>query len=150
MVARKQKKTLEQLKRERAKRLRAKFPALPKNVSVITSPPGEHKMSEVIVDFLAPEWNREPPPNEEQLNRLLLLGMIAWNAAVTGGDEGKAIVQAAAATIPDDLRDDFLFIVNDLIARKEARFADIKRFIIDYKLTWDPINPHVAIVSALV
>jgi hypothetical protein len=78
---------------------------------------------------------------------LLLLGIVAWNAAVQGGEEGRALVESAAATIPDDLRDDFRFIVNDLIARKEARFADIKRLIIDYKLTWDPINPHVAIVS---
>ncbi len=149
MAARKQQKALEQLKRERARRLRAKFPALPKDVEVKASPPGEQKMSEVIVDFLAPYWNRQPPPGEDQMRHLLMLGIIAWNAAIQGGDEGQALVQDTAATMPEDLRDDFLLLIDNLIARKEAHFADIKRFIIDYKLTWDPVNPHIAIISTL-
>lgn len=150
MAARRQKKALEQLKRERARRMRAKFPELPNDVEVRTNPPGERKMSEVIMEFLAPEWQREPPPSEGQLQRLLMLGTIAWNAAVMDGEESKDLLQSAAATIPDDLRDDFLLIVNNLIARKKAQFADIKRLIVDFKLTWDPIKPHVAVASTLV
>lgn len=150
MAARRQKKALEQLKRERARRMRAKFPELPNDVEVRMNPPGERKMSEVIMEFLAPEWQREPPPSEGQLQRLLMLGTIAWNAAVMDGEESKDLLQSAAATIPDDLRDDFLLIVNNLIARKKAQFADIKRLIVDFKLTWDPIKPHVAVASTLV
>jgi hypothetical protein len=108
---------------------------------------GRVSMSEVLIDFMeidAQEW-----PDEEQLRKTLVLGMVAWNAAVASGAARNDLIQSTLATFPPDLRAEARFHLDALIKRKESLFPDNKRLMLDYELTKTPSGPHIQVLSTL-
>src|SRR3954465_15468565 len=139
MGSRKKKKKRDKKKRPRPPKARLRPPGLPGNVEVIATPRGQRKMSEVLLEFLAPysEYWR----NEEQFKKLLAVALVAWNASLLPGSERADFIQRMVATVPPEVRQDMRSIVDEMIQRKEAYFADERRNIISYELTMTPSGP---------
>jgi hypothetical protein len=133
------KKRLQQRKQRRLRR------GLPSDATVLVEPPGAAKMSEVLMEFLEPyaeHWN-----NEEELHKLLTVALVAWNAALYSGKERTEFVEKMVAAVLPEARPELRAIVEEMIQRKEAHFAGIRRMIIDYKITTTPTGPHLAVIS---
>lgn len=115
---------------------------------LVVNPPGEIKMSEVLMELIQPEWNT--CANEDAMHKLLTLGIAAWNAALLRLEKREAFVDELATTLPADLRSTFRSVIEPLILRKEELFPHIKRPIFSYELTWlNPHEPHVTVLSGL-
>lgn len=135
--------------KEKKKALKHRFakPKSPDDPIVVFSPPGEVKMSEVLWDFIEPyadTWE-----TEDQLRKLIVVALVAWNAAISPVDRAKSLVESTMATLPPDAREDYLQVIAELMERKLMFFADNTRMIIDYKLTMTDDGPHVTVISSL-
>jgi len=120
----------------------------PADTRLVINPPGEVKMSEVLMELIQPEWNT--CNTEDAMRKLLTLGMAAWNAALLPLDKRTAILDDLAATLPGQLRADFHLVIEPLIRRKEELFPHIRRPMLSYELTWlNPHEPHLTVVSGL-
>jgi hypothetical protein len=115
---------------------------------VLTIPQGGLvSMSAILIDFM--EIDSQEWPDEEQLRKVILLGMVAWNAAVASGAARDEMTQSTIATLPPDVRAEARVHLNMLIQRKETLFADNHRLMLDYKLTMGPSGPYIQIISSL-
>jgi len=114
---------------------------------VVVQPSGETKMSEVLLEFIGPYsqyWK-----TKEELNKLLVVAVIAWNAALLPGNERKEIIENTVNVAPPEIRQDMKAIVKEMIQRKEMHFAHIKRMIMNYQVTMTKEGPHVTVLSTL-
>ncbi len=148
MASRKKKEKREHQRKERLRKRRRLTQGLPGDTLVIHTPPGELKMSEVLEEFIEPfkgQWQ-----TEEDLNKLLGVAVIAWNAALLPEGEREEFIEQTLQSAPAEVRADLHTILMELIRRKLALFADIQRSIIDYELTWRPTGPHLNVLSTLV
>lgn len=133
-------------KRKRASGLPS-YVARPSDLRVVNSPDGI-KMSEVLLDLVSPEW--ETCANEDAMQKLLTLGITAWNAALMEEPKRTEFLEDLAQTLPLDLRQDFIHIVEPFIRRKEELFPHIRRPILSFELTWQPSgDPYLSVVSGL-
>src|SRR5207244_2124029 len=109
-------------KRDRRKRrLLKRREALNHSNLVVVAPPGQAKMSEVILEFIEPyseHWR-----TEEQLEKLLLLATVAWNAALFPDSKRNGFIQDMVETVAPEARQDMRSIVEEMIQRKETYFA---------------------------
>jgi hypothetical protein len=142
----------------------------------ILSPP-EEKMSGVVLEFLEPY--RKFARDEAALEKLVALGVVAWNIALLPADEREAAVEkfAVAAfglgrrTWLGRLRDwfgsrggnansasdlvvthehrDFKATIREMIERKLGVYPDNHRFIVDYRLTCDDEDVQLFVLSTL-
>jgi hypothetical protein len=136
-----------QKKQEREERFRASQPFA--DSKVVFEPPGVEKMSEVILEFLDPYMEDVNTP--ERMDRLLSIGVLAWNAALLPAsqrDELLQKLQKSLETRPPEVQEELRHFFTELIQRKESSFAHNKRFIIDYQLTMTPSGPHVSVISS--
>ena len=104
-------------------------------------------MSAVLIDFM--EIDSQEWPDEELLRKAIVLGMMAWNAAVASGASRENLIQSTIATLPPDVRAEARVHLNMLIQRKESLFPDNRRLMLDYKLTMQPSGPYIQIMSSL-
>src|SRR4051812_3308600 len=125
MGSRKKKRQPEKRKRGRPKKTRPIPQGLPPGATVIVSPRGELKMSEVLLAFAEPYL--ETCPNDDAFKRLLSVAVMAWNAALYSGKQRADFVHQMVETVPPDIRADMRAIVEEMILRKETQFAHIKR-----------------------
>jgi hypothetical protein len=147
MSSRKKKNKRKQKKRPRAGKGRPRHPALPPGAVVIHSPPGEVKMSEVLLEFLEPY--SEYWANEDSMRKLITVGMIAWNAALFSGPKRTSFIDDMVQQVPPDVRSDMRAILDEMIQRKETHFGGIKRAIISYELGMTPAGPHLSVMSSM-
>ncbi len=104
-------------------------------------------MSEVLLEFVEPyseQWR-----TEEQLQKLLSVAVIAWNAALFAGRKRDEFIQQMVEGVPPAVRPDLRAIIEEMIQRKVTHFASNKRMIFDYQVTMAPSGPHLAVVSTL-
>jgi hypothetical protein len=109
--------------------------------------PGTEKLSEVLLEFLGPYT--PPEPTEAELSKLLSVGIVAWNAAIASAKEGEDLIRSVLETLPPEFREDMRALIDELIRRKEALFAQHKRLILDYRVTMQPSGPYVQVISTL-
>jgi hypothetical protein len=112
---------------------------------IIDNPPGEAKMSEVLMEFIEPYMPHAQ--TREALDKLLALATVAWNAALRSGSERDDFLRSMEQTLPQEARADMRSILGEMITRKETHFAGIERTIIDYQLTMTPNGPHLSVMS---
>jgi hypothetical protein len=115
---------------------------------VVFEPSGQVKMSDVLMDFVAPFEDSWQTPDE--LRKLLTVAVIAWNAAIAPLEKGLDLLHDTAETVPPHLRADFAGLVVELIRRKLQYFADNRRFVLDFKLIPLPDGePYLTVMSTL-
>lgn len=147
MSSRKKKKTSARKKRGRPPRHVPLNIDLPPNTKVISTPAGEAKMSEVLLEFLEPYsefWG-----NEDQMRKLITLALVAWNAALAPPENRDVLLRDTLEAVPPDTREGLKVILGELMRRKWSHFADNKRVIFDYQLTMTPSGPYLQVVSML-
>ena len=118
---------------------------------IITNPSGDVKMSEVLMDFVAPY--HELADTSEAYRKLLTLGITAWNASFlpkeAQQDMVDGIISGGIHSATYELQTGLKDIVNMLIARKEEYFSEYRRDIIDFELTDTGDGYHLSVASIL-
>jgi hypothetical protein len=126
-------------------------PGLPSNIQVIQGPVGQEKMSDVLKDFIKPY--QEAAPTEDAMRRLLMLGILAWNAAILPEDKGRELIDemldpALAGASREDRGQSKKF-VEALVWRKLELFAENRRMILSFELTNLGHEYHLSVMSTL-
>jgi hypothetical protein len=134
---------------ERLARQLAQGPLHP--AGVVIEPEGQAKMSEVLEQFVEPYLDYARTAEEHR--KLFALAALAWNAALLPpGDREKMIGEVINAVFPADAqqdRADAREVIDTLMARKLAMFADNSRRIINYEITETADGFHLTVASTL-
>ncbi len=102
------------------------------------------KMSEVIANFAQP-W-LELAKTEEQHKTLLRLALLAWNAALL--PEAKRW-EGTDPKITEALGEPGMRLLQQMIARKLALYADIEWPILDYELSGSGEDLRLNVISGV-
>ncbi len=134
--------------RKDKKRRRARHPEPGIGNIFVVEPPGMGKMSGALWAVVEPDYDGSS--DDDGLRKLLTLGSAAWNAALVHGAERTALLNDLAATLPEELRPEFLAVIEPFIRRKEKLFPNIQRPILSFDLTWLLSGePYLSVVSGL-
>jgi hypothetical protein len=109
------------------------------------------KISEVFLEFIEPY--EKDAPTEDAFEKLLAIAVVAWNAAVLGGEEGQHLIDVTVSAIAKSAGkkwgEDAKGIIAMMRQRKENFFADDKRYIMEYR--WAKLEDgHHLTVAALI
>ena len=118
---------------------------------IVVSPSGEVKMSEVLEDFVEPYL--ESTETKESMRRLLTLGTIAWNLALSPESERQGVIDRV---FNDDLlggdkklKAEIQGLIEELITRKNRYFSENRRMIVDFELKELGNDYHISVASTL-
>jgi len=124
---------------------------IPPGSKVVYEPAGREKMSEVLEEFIEPY--SDLADTDEAFEKLLNLGVLAWNAALLPEDERQAIIDKTVETgLPGSSKADRTLareVIETLIRRKQEHFAANQRAIISFKLTDTGDGLHLSVASTL-
>ncbi len=123
-----------------------------KFTAMVTNPQAEVKMSEVLEEFVEPYLDFAR--NRNQREKLFSIAVIAWNLAIMPERDRKPMIdqlieQGLKGNDPlaqQDTRE----ILDEMIARKQALFADNKRYIVEFQLQDRGKTFHLSVASTLV
>ena len=124
-------------------------------------------MSEVLLDFIEPY--RSFADTDEAMEKLVIIGITAWNVSMLPEDERDATItklaigaiggQSLVRRITSKIRtallgvsrdvEDFKQVVYELIERKLRHYAANQRFIVSYELSQTEDDIHLFVVSTL-
>jgi hypothetical protein len=127
----------------------------------------DEKMSAVLLDFIEPYQQYADTP--EAMEKLVIMGITAWNvallpenersamipklatAALKGGSPVRRLMSTIRTAILGQSREvaDFKGIVNDLVKRKLQHYAENRRFILNYEFAQTADDVHLFVVSTL-
>jgi hypothetical protein len=116
----------------------------------VIEPSGEVKMSEVLTAFIEPYI--ESASTEEAYRKLLMLAIVAWNAALLPEEDQQGIVDKAVEVMPAAswaMRAYMRAIMSELIERKKTYFSEHTRMILDFELTEMGEDYHLSVASTL-
>lgn len=136
----------------RLERLRQKLVQGPFGDSkFVVNPSGAEKMSEVLGDFVEPYMGAAT--TKEAYQKLITLGITAWNAALLPEAERSRmldeVLMKGLGDVPASLKKELREFVGELIARKDAHFADNRRAIVDFTVEESHGSYHLSVVSTL-
>ncbi|MFQ5811959.1 MAG: hypothetical protein ACE5I2_02020 [Anaerolineae bacterium] len=107
-------------------------------------------MSEVLTAFIEPYI--ESASTEEAHRKLLMLAIVAWNAALLPEEDQQDIVDKAVEAIPAAswaMRAYMRTFMSKLIKRKKTYFSEYTRMILDFELTDMGEGYHLSVASTL-
>jgi len=111
----------------------------------------EEKVSEVLFKFIEPYMEFDSSRNN--LEKLLIVAVIAWNASLIQKEEREAIldeeINSTLSFMDEDLVKDFKAILYELIQRKEILFSENRSFIFDYELTGGKGKYYLSVASMI-
>lgn len=129
-----------------------------KDAIIVENPPGFKKASEMMLDFAGPFMEAIYNSGFQDLNdnarkNAIMFAIMAWNTAmVPAGEEAGAKKKALSAfLIAGDGKEmeDFLSAWFDrLVERKKKKFANDKRFMVDYEWTGSGDTLRLNVMSA--
>jgi len=118
---------------------------------IIVNPQSQEKMSDVLGDFVAP-YERSAETKEDY-ERLLTLGITAWNAALLPAAERSRMLDEVLGKglpgLPKNLQRDVRALINELVERKLTHFAANRRAIVDFTLVETHDGYHLSVASTL-
>ncbi len=116
---------------------------------ILYEPKGEVKMSEVMIDFIDPYTTHTE--TYDAYNKLVMLAIMAWNAALLPRNERKTLLDRSISKMPISRTEkkELRRLLGVLIERKDKHFADYTRTIMDYQITETKNNFHLSIASSL-
>jgi hypothetical protein len=110
--------------------------------------PEHEKMSKVLLDFVAPYT--ASARSHEEIQKLVVLGLVAWNAALLPEEERrKPLADLASKAAPADTVADLLAVIGSMVERKEQYFAENRRLILAHRWTVTARGPHLSVVSTM-
>jgi len=113
------------------------------------NPKGEISMSDAISELIEPF--KEDVDDYTGFRNLVTYGCIAWNAANLPVKEQDDLINKMLAAIPHNMEDrlELLGLITELIDRKKKLFPNVSRMIVDFKVTDQGKNFHIAVASTL-
>jgi methionine synthase II (cobalamin-independent) len=119
---------------------------------VVVEPKGKVKMSEVLEDFVEP-YRKEVDDTIEAQTKLISLAALAWNATFFPEEERREMLDDSVEKMlkgaSAKAKQNFRAIVDGMIERKLAHFADYERPIVDFELTDTGRGFHLTVTSLL-
>jgi hypothetical protein len=133
--------------------------------------PEDRKMSQVLLDFIAPY--KEHVQDDAAMERLIAIGVMAWNTALLPEQEREKVIDETARKIlspgrlnpkywlrkiagknlAEALRTqeeiDFIGAVNELIEWKIQKYDKNKRFIVSFQVDFSSKDLHLSVISTL-
>lgn len=115
--------------------------------------PGGIRMSEILEEFLEPY--AEMAESFAAYQRLLSVGMVAWNAALRPEHEREAMIEdCLRAAVPAGDGEAWAVartIIDNLVARKHKYFSQYRRPILNFKLIDEGDDQwHLTVMSVVV
>ncbi|MGH7457043.1 MAG: hypothetical protein ACRENG_37180 [bacterium] len=119
---------------------------------VLINPHGHEKMSEVIMEFARPMLDKST--DDEITQNIISFAILAWNLALHKEQDTDEAYQKlhdmALSSYTDEIRrKQFHDFLDMLLQRKREYFADYKRFILDYELSFTRDSMHFDVVSTV-
>ncbi|MCI0552945.1 MAG: hypothetical protein L0287_18490 [Anaerolineae bacterium] len=113
------------------------------------NPKGEISMSDAISQLIKPY--RDDAPDYNSFNNLVTFACIAWNTSILPEEKRDEALAKMVDVIPGRMEDRFdtLALLTELMERKRKLFPDITRMIMEYKVTDQGNNFHIAIASTM-
>lgn len=107
------------------------------------------KLSEAILKFIEPY--QELALTHAAYRQLIVLAIVAWNAALVEGQERQDTLDRFLDVIvkseSEKVRGEFRKFVNELIERKERYFSKDRRHVAGYHLSETKGNYHLSVAS---
>ncbi len=106
------------------------------------------KMSETLLEFVAPlidAWGQ--PPNRKQVEALIKISWLAWNAVVYAERGNRKYLEEVRARNARTGNRQHELLFDDLVQRKRALFGDDHRLFGDWSLVADGEGGHRLHVS---
>jgi hypothetical protein len=100
--------------------------------TLVASPKGVAKMSEVLEEFVAPYLGHTR--NHGEREKLFSIAIVAWNLSLMPEDERQQAIDQVLAGQSVLARQDTQEILDEMIARKQQYFTDNERLIVDFEL----------------
>jgi hypothetical protein len=119
------------------------------NSQMRINPKDEISMSDAISQLIEPY--REDAPDYNSFRTLVTFACLAWNLSILPRKDHDKMMKQMLALAPANIRDrlDMLGLVTELMDRKKMLFPEVKRMIVEYKVTDLGKNFHIAIASTL-
>lgn len=118
---------------------------------IIQRPTGESKISDVFMKFIEPF--KDYATTGEAMDKLVVLGICAWNAEVIAPEERQKFLDTAMrdilAVTGAEWRAQVKHIISSLGERKRKLFAADTRYIVSYRLNSTATQYHLSTVSTL-
>jgi len=112
---------------------------------------GDVKMSELLPELVEPF--ADLAADAQSYQRLLMLGTLAWNAALLPPAEQQEMVdetiREGLGSQGEELRAGCREIVNQLILRKQRYFSQYRRPIVDFRLEDRGNRYYLSVASAI-
>ena len=108
-------------------------------IRVVEPPKGLGKLSQVITDFAMPMLKEvEDWEDRKAIAGVVAIALNAWNLALVSKRRRSSMLKSITKKLGKKGPEKTLLaaMLMTMIARKEALFAEDKRFVGDYELTW--------------
>jgi len=142
-------KSKKKVKRKKAlRRFKSKLEqkGLTRDMKIRVNPPGEEKMSEVLVRFVEPY--AQYACTETDYRALYSVAALAWNAALLPSKDRSSLDDMIHKALSSPaFEKDTKLIINELIHRKERYFAEYSKMIMHYEVKMMGDKVHVAVAS---
>ena len=115
----------------------------------VLNPKGEISMSDAISQLIEPY--KKEVTNYSGFSKLVSLACIAWNTSILPQEKQGEALDKMVAILPGTHETllEMLGLTIDLVNRKKELFPDISRMIVEFKVTDQGNNFHIAIASTL-
>jgi hypothetical protein len=112
-------------------------------------PPGQLKMSEVIVEFAEPLL--DAARDDREYRNALGLAIVAWNVSLLPERMWTATLPKHLRELAseEDVADDLGHLLTGLIHRKERFYPHVRRLVLDYEITRSSGDRRLDVVSTL-
>jgi len=107
--------------------------------------PNSLKMSEVILEYIGEFLSEDLTDVEEK--SIILLAIGAWNFSFLEKDELDKLLETFPQSLEEDVRDEMLFILRQLIKRKQLEYPHINLYILVFNVTKTKNGSVLTIVS---
>ena len=112
--------------------------------AVRIAPSDEVKMSEVLTEFIEP-W--EAAADTDIKYRFLLgLAVVAWNLSLLPEEFQGDLLASSAATVAPNVPE-VPEMISELVERKKAHFAEVRRLIAGYELSGSGVDRVLVVAS---
>jgi len=120
---------------------------LPKDV-VITTNTQKEKMSEVFLEFAEPLT--EKCEDDKTFYNALQICAIAWNSSFLSPEERNKLIDESFNKYINDNNEREIAkeILSKMLERKEKKFPDIKRMILDFQISYKDGQQHLNVISS--
>ncbi|HLP91749.1 MAG TPA: hypothetical protein VK184_24575 [Nostocaceae cyanobacterium] len=118
------------------------------DVEMQIEPTNLEKMSEILQAFVAPYISNSDTLSERK--SFLNLAVIAWNSTLFPEDQQQTIIDKFLGSLSikeEETKQEVRRIINTLTIRKQRYFANVKRFIAEFRLTETKDEFHLSVAS---